>query len=92
MAGCDRSTPVDPHSCKVRNRFGRGVKFEVARDIEPLPKLAPRADALYRVNVRGVAPGDLRFRARITADGLVDPVLKEESTKVYGDDPPPPQP
>jgi uncharacterized repeat protein (TIGR01451 family) len=52
---------------------------------EPLPKLAPRADVLYRVNVRGIAPGDLRFRARITADGLSDPVLKEESTKVYGD-------
>src|SRR5262249_10380153 len=52
---------------------------------EPLPKLAPRADVLFRVNVRGIAPGDLRFRARITADGLTDPVLKEESTKVYGD-------
>jgi uncharacterized repeat protein (TIGR01451 family) len=53
---------------------------------EPIPKLAPRADVIYRVNVRGVAPGDLRFRARITADGLTEPVLKEESTKVYGDD------
>jgi uncharacterized repeat protein (TIGR01451 family) len=59
---------------------GKDVVFE------PLPKLAPRADAIYRVNVRGVAPGDLRFRARITADGLTEPVLKEESTKVYGDD------
>jgi uncharacterized repeat protein (TIGR01451 family) len=63
---------------------------------EPLPKLAPRADALFRVNVRGVAPGDLRFRARITSDGLTEPVLKEESTKVYGDElpqaPAPPQP
>jgi hypothetical protein len=55
---------------------------------EPLPRLAPRADALFRVNVRGVAAGDLRFRARITADGLSDPVLKEESTKVYGDEAP----
>ena len=53
---------------------------------EPLPKLAPRADAIYRVNVRGLAPGDVRFRARIKADGLTDPVLREESTKVYGDD------
>jgi uncharacterized repeat protein (TIGR01451 family) len=52
---------------------------------EPLPKLAPRADAIYRVNVRGVLPGDARFRARITSDGLKTPVLKEESTKVYGD-------
>ena len=48
--------------------------------------MAPRADAIYRVNVKGTAPGDLRFRARIKADGLSDPVLKEESTKVYGDD------
>jgi uncharacterized repeat protein (TIGR01451 family) len=53
---------------------------------EPIPKLAPRADVVFRVNVRGIAPGDLRFRARITADGLTEPVLKEESTKVYGDD------
>ena len=28
----------------------------------------------------------VRFRARIKADGLTDPVLREESTKVYGDD------
>jgi uncharacterized repeat protein (TIGR01451 family) len=66
-------------NCKFRLE-GKDVIFE------PLPKLAPRADAIYRVNVRGVAPGDLRFRARITADGLTEPVLKEESTKVYGDD------
>jgi Domain of unknown function DUF11 len=57
---------------------GKEVVFE-------LPKLAPQADVLFRVNVRGIAPGDLRFRARLTADGLADPVLKEESTKVYGD-------
>ena len=66
-------------NCRFRVQ-GKDIVFE------PLPKLAPRADAIYRVNVRGVAPGDLRFRARITADGLTEPVLKEESTKVYGDD------
>jgi hypothetical protein len=53
---------------------------------EPLPKLAPRADAIYRVKVRGISPGDLRFQARMKADGLTIPVLKEESTKVYGDE------
>src|SRR5262249_16653838 len=68
-------------AANVRFRVqGKEVTFE------PLPKLAPRADAIYRVNVRGIAPGDLRFRARITADGLQEPVLKEESTKVYGDE------
>jgi uncharacterized repeat protein (TIGR01451 family) len=66
-----------------------GVPFKVdGKDVvfEPLSKLAPRADAIYRVNVKGLGAGDLRFRARIKADGLTDPVLKEESTKVYGDD------
>src|SRR5262249_37962038 len=48
---------------------GKEVVFDV------IPKLAPRADVIYRVSVRGTASGDLRFRARMKADGLVDPVL-----------------
>ena len=69
-------------------RAPAGVKHKVqGKEIvfEPLPKLAPRADVVFKVQVRGTAPGDLRFRARITSDGLSDPVLKEESTKVYGE-------
>jgi uncharacterized repeat protein (TIGR01451 family) len=66
-----------------------GCKYHVdGKEVtfEPLPKLAPRADAIYRVKVRGMAAGDLRFQARMKADGLTMPVLKEESTKVYGDE------
>lgn len=51
----------------------------------PLPKLAPRADAIYRVMVTGVGVGDARFQARLTSDSLSDPVVEEESTKVYDD-------
>jgi uncharacterized repeat protein (TIGR01451 family) len=65
--------------CRFRAE-GKEVIFE------PLARLAPKADVVYRVFVRGTAPGDLRFRARIRADGLTEPVLREESTKVYGDD------
>jgi uncharacterized repeat protein (TIGR01451 family) len=65
--------------CKFKQE-GKDIIFE------PLPKLAPRADAIYRVQVRGKAAGDLRFQARMKADGLTVPVLKEESTKVYGDE------
>ncbi len=79
-----------PEKMEFRGAIGAaGCRFRTqGKDVifEPLPKLAPRADAIYRVNVRGVSPGDLRFRARITSDGLVEPVLKEESTKVYGDE------
>jgi hypothetical protein len=48
--------------------------------------LAPRVDAIYRVSVRCLAAGDLRFQARMKADGLTLPVLREESTRVYGDE------
>ena len=78
-----------PDKMEFRGAEATNIKFHLQGQeltFEPLPKLAPRADFIYRVKVRGVAPGDLRFRARITADGLTDPVLKEESTKVYGDD------
>ena len=64
-------------ACKVQ---GQQVVFQ------PLPNLTPRADAIYRVYVHCLRPGDCRFRAQITADGLSNPVLREESTRVYGDD------
>jgi uncharacterized repeat protein (TIGR01451 family) len=82
-----------PDKMEFRGAQGpAGVKFRLqGRELifEPVPKLAPRADAIYCVQVKGIAAGDLRFRARITAAGLTDPVLKEESTKVYGDELPP---
>ena len=55
---------------------------------EPLARLAPKADVIYRVQVRGIAPGDIRFRTRIKSDGLKDPVMREESTRIYSDDAP----
>ncbi len=58
---------------------GRDVVFA------SIPKLAPRADVIFRVTARCLAPGDLRFQARVRADGLESPVLREESTRVFGD-------
>jgi hypothetical protein len=52
---------------------------------DPLPRLAPKADVIYRVTVRGLQAGDMRFRTRIRADGLPEPVLREESTRFYND-------
>lgn len=51
----------------------------------PLPKLAPRADAIYRIRVRGAKPGDLRIKVQAMADALKAPVYELESTKVYQD-------
>ncbi len=59
---------------------GREVVFE------PLSRLAPKADTMYRVRVRGLEPGDLRTRVQVLTDEMQGvPVTKEESTRVYTD-------
>jgi hypothetical protein len=52
---------------------------------EKMPRLAPRAEEIFRVQVKGLAPADIRFRTRIRADGLKDPVQREESMRIYSD-------
>jgi uncharacterized repeat protein (TIGR01451 family) len=52
---------------------------------ESLAKLATKADAVYRMKVRGLQPGDHRFKVQMTCDQLRQPVYKEESSRVYKD-------
>jgi len=79
-----------PDSMEIRAAKGAaGCPFRVeGRELifAPLPRLAPRVDAIYRVTVRCMGAGDMRFQARMRADGLTQPVLREESTRVYGDE------
>lgn len=72
-------------------KAGSGLRFCVeGRELifEPIAKLAPRADVIYRIQVRGRSPGDVRFRVRVRADGLTEPVLREECTRFYNDEGP----
>lgn len=52
---------------------------------QPIPKLAPRADAIFRIFVRGTKPGDYRLSVNVQSDTLKSPVTEEESTKIYQD-------
>jgi uncharacterized repeat protein (TIGR01451 family) len=76
-----------PEKMEFKDAVGPGgLKYNVnGREIvfEPIPKLAPRADVTFRINARGIAPGDHRFRALLKADGLGAPIVREETTKVY---------
>ena len=58
---------------------GQTIRFE------SLPKLAPLADAIYRVRVRGLKAADCRLEVRAEAESLESPVAELESTKVYSD-------
>jgi uncharacterized repeat protein (TIGR01451 family) len=52
---------------------------------DPLPKLAPRADTVYRVRLAGLEAGDLRVKVQLTSDQVRVPVCQEEVTHVYND-------
>jgi hypothetical protein len=56
-----------------------------AVSFEPLASLAPKADTVYRIRARGVRPGDQRIVVEIIADDFDQPIRKEESTRVFGD-------
>jgi uncharacterized repeat protein (TIGR01451 family) len=56
---------------------GRKVTFA------PLATLAPKATAVYKVTVKGVGEGDVRFRVQLTSDQLDTPVMETESTHIY---------
>src|SRR5207245_2322800 len=76
-----------PDEMQFKTAQGPAHFHEQGKDIvfDELPKLAPRADAIYRVMVKGIAAGDVRFRAQITSTNLVKPVMEMESTRIYED-------
>ena len=53
--------------------------------IEPLARLSPNNQALYKIQAQGVRTGDPRIRVQLLSDESPNPVLKEESTRVYAD-------
>jgi uncharacterized repeat protein (TIGR01451 family) len=53
---------------------------------EGIDRLPPKADANYRLRVKGVRPGDLRTRFQLVTDEMQTPVTKEESTRVFADE------
>jgi uncharacterized repeat protein (TIGR01451 family) len=56
---------------------GRTISFA------PLARLAPRARATWKVVVRAVEAGDVRFKVTLNTDQLHRPVEETESTEIY---------
>jgi uncharacterized repeat protein (TIGR01451 family) len=52
---------------------------------DPLPRLAPKADAVYKVTVKCTAAGTIHMKARVTSGGVTEPITKDETTRVYAD-------
>ncbi len=52
----------------------------------PLPRLAPKAETIFRIQARGIRPGDQLVRVQIESDELQQPITKEVNTRVYADE------
>jgi uncharacterized repeat protein (TIGR01451 family) len=72
--GMELREAAAPASYKLQ---GQQVQFA------PYPKLATKADLVYKIKCRSKVPGDVRFRVQLTCDQLQQPVLKEESSRFY---------
>jgi uncharacterized repeat protein (TIGR01451 family) len=54
---------------------------------EPIAALAPRANAIFKINVKTLDAGTVRFKIQVTSANLTDPVIKMEATRIYSDSP-----
>ena len=52
---------------------------------EPINELPPKTEAVFKVTVKAIGTGDVRFKAEMTSKHLTSPVKKEESTRLYGE-------
>jgi len=75
----DGLQPRDASGPAAHHVSGQTVTFDV------LPRLASKADAVFRVKVRAMQPGDYRFRAQVSCDQIRSAISKEEFSQVYKD-------
>jgi len=61
----------------VASADGRKISFA------PLATLNPGATAVFKVVVKGVNAGDVRFMVNLTSDMMTTPAMETESTHVY---------
>jgi uncharacterized repeat protein (TIGR01451 family) len=76
-----------PQQMKFKAADGPG-RFEVTGAevvFDPVKRLPAHGDVIYKVTVTAKIKGDARFKATLTAGGLTEPVIRQESTRVYSD-------
>jgi len=78
-----------PDKMEFKNATGPARFHEEGKTIvfEPIEKLAPKADAIFRINVKALDAGTVRFKIQMTSTNLTEPVIKMEATRIYSDAP-----
>jgi len=71
--------PVEAQGPAGHRLENRAVVFE------PLVKLAPSEEAVFRIRARGRRAGDQRVQVQVVSEDHAAPITKEEITRVYDD-------
>lgn len=76
-----------PEKMQFKGAQGSVNPHEVGKEIvfEPIAALEPHAEAVFKVTLKSLVPGDFRFKAQITGSNLTEPVVESEGTRVYQD-------
>lgn len=64
---------------------GRHRVENLAIEFEPLAKLGPGEEAVYKIRARGQRAGHQRVQVQLVSDDQPTPITKEEVTSVYDD-------
>jgi len=71
--------PVSASGATQAAVSGQQVRFDT------LARLAPKAEAIFKIEVRGAQPGDQRVTFQVISDDMTAPLIKQASTRVYED-------
>ena len=74
--------PVDTRAPAKHKIEGQKVVFE------KVPTLEPRDEVVFKVKCKALKPGDARFRVEVVSEQQKKPLVKEEATRIFGDDAP----
>jgi uncharacterized repeat protein (TIGR01451 family) len=82
-------TATVPDEMQFKNADGPVRYREEGKAIvfEPIERLAPRADAIFRLKVKTLKAGSVRFKIQVSSANLTEPVVKMEPTRIYSDAP-----
>ncbi len=73
----ESTTATDAKGPTVGRTTGQQILFD------PIGSVGVKGEATYRVKVKGMQPGDMRFRVKMTSDQNRTAVVKEENTRFY---------
>ena len=74
--------PPEQQFLSAQSPAGHIVDGQVVT-FKPVVALAPKKVATYRLHVKGIRPGDVRFRVALKSDQMVTPSEETESTNIY---------